>query len=1065
MNFRYSIPFGVLLAAGLLGATLAPGVAHAEDDRRVLKARQVTGEDISEEYAKAAEQKRLESIEYLKSLISNNPNLQGDQKAEMLLRLADLYFQEGRYLYLTEMAAFDKEYEACFNKEGCDAEAMVANNTKSREWQDKSIKLYDQILRNYPRYARADEAMYYMSSAMQDVGRKDEANDVFTNLVRQYPDSQWVPDSYVAIGEYWFDKNEAYKALVAYKKATGFRDSSMYGFANYKLAWCYYNVGEYGNAIDTMKAVVALAAEQAASTTGGAQTSKLQLQDEALKDLVRFFADAGELDAAYEYFTKLGKKELIRDMLKRLAGTYYEQGKFEQCVETYRRLINDTPTAADNVDYQVEIIKAYKKIGRPEDTLAEIDRLLKTYGKDSAWQKSNASNPEAIKGANEAIELNLRQVAVEAHQKAKQLGTGDEAKQQYAIAYKAYKTYLDNYPTGEHTYEVRYAYAELLYKIKHYDEAYEQYMAVVKIDPKAEKSEFCAESAIFAADEMIKQEAKTNPQSAPPPGDHTPQPLTQWEQNLIAACAQYGQLYPDSKKNLNVMYKSAYLLYNKFHFAEAADQFAVVIKMQPGSKEAEQAAHLILDSFKVNEDWENLKKNAKFYYDQPGLGSTAFKAEVYDIYERASFKLIEVTLTKDNDKGKAADGFIAFYQEFPKSQVAAQALNNASVYYHDTSRVGDEIKTRLILVEDPAFGPKTKYYYDQVGALGFDYDTIGAFDKAGAYYEKLFSLYPKQLETVKKESPDKVDALTQQASDALYSAAVFQRATGKWDLAIQDYTKFTTSFPTDKRVDDVKLTIGKTWEDQKKWPEAANVYYAYYTKATKETPAEYTYFARLHYAKALEAQGQKGKADDVYKETVALYKKQVAQGMQPGAQTEFVAEMLYILAEPKFQEYMALKIQGAGGSSRKAEDTAIEKSLKAKVASLAQIEKTYTEIIGTGAGEWGLASLVKLGQVYENMGETLKGSTVPYYLDDDQKEMYRMQLEDKVYPQVEKAVAAYSAALGKSYELTLYNDDTAFATRRLGVLRPDDFPGLTETLLEPRYTSSVSHKYDFETGL
>ena len=133
-----------------------------------------------------------------------------------------------------------------------------------------------------------------------------------------------------------------------------------------------------------------------------------------------------------------------------------------------------------------------------------------------------------------------------------------------------------------------------------------------------------------------------------------------------------------------------------------------------------------------------------------------------------------------------------------------------------------------------------------------------------------------------------------------------------------------------------------------------------------------------------------------------------------GTHTAFVAEMMYILAQPTFDKYMALSIKGAGGTSRSAEDSAIKKSLEAKLKSYAEVEKTYTDIIQTGDGVWGLAALVKLGQVYENMGDSLKNSTIPFYLDADQKDMYHMQLEDKAYPQTEKAVAAYSAALGKA---------------------------------------------------
>ena len=42
---------------------------------------------------------------------------------------------------------------------------------------------------------------------------------------------------------------------------------------------------------------------------------------------------------------------------------------------------------------------------------------------------------------------------------------------------------------------------------------------------------------------------------------------------------------------------------------------------------------------------------------------------------------------------------------------------------------------------------------------------------------------------------------------------------------------------------------------------------------------------------------------------------------------------------------------------------------------------------------------------------------------------------------------------------------SAEAARRLGELRPDDFPGLWEMLLTPRYTATDSRNFDYEKEL
>ena len=96
------------------------------------------------------------------------------------------------------------------------------------------------------------------------------------------------------------------------------------------------------------------------------------------------------------------------------------------------------------------------------------------------------------------------------------------------------------------------------------------------------------------------------------------------------------------------------------------------------------------------------------------------------------------------------------------------------------------------------------------------------------------------------------------------------------------------------------------------------------------------------------------------------------------------------------------------------------------------------------------------------MSDTLVNSYIPTYLTEDQEELYRMGLEDKAFVQTDKAVNVYSQALGKSFELHLYNDNTAYAIRKLGTLRPDDFPLLEEELIVPRYTTRAKLTLDFE---
>jgi hypothetical protein len=230
-------------------------------------------------------------------------------------------------------------------------------------------------------------------------------------------------------------------------------------------------------------------------------------------------------------------------------------------------------------------------------------------------------------------------------------------------------------------------------------------------------------------------------------------------------------------------------------------------------------------------------------------------------------------------------------------------------------------------------------------------------------------------------------------------------------------------------------------------------------------PLEQLFYARLRYGLCLKAMAQEQALDKHWIETVKEVQK--ISGQDLGTGLEVVAQILFEVAEDDYAKYTAMQISGPGGQKlgRHQVDQLLKKQLTEKAKALQAMEATYTEIIRTGAGEWGLAALVRVGQAYENMADSLKNSYIPEYLSADQREFYVMALEDKIYPQQEKAVEAYTNALEKSFELSLYNENTAYATRRLGDLRPDDFPGLSEGLLKPGYVTTHGAASNYETAL
>lgn len=558
---------------------------------------------------------RLTQIASLEKLLGAG-TLSSEARPETMLRLARAYREQASSTEADRERELAANQARCAAIPGCDVEKVKASVPSQGDWRTKEISLLQQIVADHPQYAHLDEARLRLAEALNAAGQPEAAVEQYVLLVKQLPDSAYVPDAYIALGDYYFDADNAYKALQAFKHATTFESHSQYPYASYKLAWTYYNVGDYGQAIETMKrAINALSVDAASKTPRYADSASLK--GTALEDLVRFYADAEDTSNAYNYYSQLGRIDLYAASLARLGRTYLEQGKLEQAVSILRQAIQAAPLAKDAPDLQVLIIQSHIKMNRTEDRVPEVDTLLKEYGPNSAWARANGGDTEASRALGSAQERELRRLAVDLHNEAKKATSSESRAQLYALAYKAYAVYMDSFPETAARYEMSFAYGELLYKIKHYDEAYDQYMAVVRIDPNGKFSKFCAESAIFAADEMMKKEAKPATVTRP----WTVSSLSPWEQKQIEAIDQYTALYPSDPKTRNLLYKAAYLEYNHLRLREADRYFRAVIPQDPASKEAVQATNLMLDAYNLESDWQGLRDFCNFALGLPTLGT------------------------------------------------------------------------------------------------------------------------------------------------------------------------------------------------------------------------------------------------------------------------------------------------------------------------------------------------------------------------------------------------------------------------------------------------------------
>ena len=1010
-------PLSRLVALSLLLAPALPARAAAPD-REVLSARDLSPAELSESNRSLARERRHQAMEMLRGLVSNQPAA-GGQRSEMLLRLAELEMEEARDLSLDEQKAYADAVDACYNTPGCAVDRIqeARFTAASQSWYRKAASHYGYVLSTDPAFARADEALYGQASALLVLGQATDANRALTTLVRDHAESPLAVDAYVLLGEQAFEAGDLPRATLAYRRAASFKGAPLAPFAQYKLAWCLYNTGDLDATITTMKGVLAMQGPG-------------QVQDEALRDLTRFMAEAGQVRETEIWLTSIGRADLIPVTLRRMAEVHLEQGRDALAIQTWQRVLALNPTAPDAPATQGAIVGAWRKIDDKPALLKALTDERERYGPGSAWEAANASSPDVIAAARDQLEKDLRGVASRAHEEARRIGAGPSAVASYALASAAYAAYLDEFPSERSALDMRYAYAELLYKVKRYEDAFAQYNAVLDADPGSAYARECAEGAVYAAAALADAGGARAAADAA---------LSPWEERLIAATDRYVALFPTSDKVRAFTYRSAYLLYDHDQLQAASTRFRAVIALDPSSTEAEQAANLILDSFALSSDWESLVEVSRAFYQQPGLGSAAFKRDVHDIYENASLKRIEARLAETGQRRAAADAWVAFAAELPGSKNADLALNNAAATYDQVGDLSAAMAARRALVDRYA---GSRFYADAVLGLAAGHEALAEFAEAAAGYETLYKLSPAHP----------------RAADALYSAAVIRGVLGQADAAINDYQHLLLTWPDDARAPTFTLAIGDLYASTRRWDRAAGVYLVAYTRPAPQASVADVFRAAMGYGEALSHQpGQEARLARHWADTLAAYDAGLAAGKDMTEVVDVAGELRYRLAQPAVDRALALAITGPSGRvTRASEDAAVRESFNAKLSALREAESALHAVVETRSGTWGLAAMVQLGRVYENMAATLDSSYVPTYLTPEQRELYVVRLKDGVYAQNQKAIEAYELAVNRSFELNLYNQNSRSALASLSALDPVAHEPMAETVVAARFLSPVS---------
>jgi TolA-binding protein len=290
-------------------------------------------------------------------------------------------------------------------------EEALAYPEQAGQWREKAIAAYRELAQKYPNYPRGDEALFYLAYTLWEQEKQKEALDAYKLLVKNFPSSKYIPDAYLAFGEYYFSQAQLDLARMAYQKVAQFTDSALAPYALYKQGWCYYNLQDWGKALEMFDQVV-----KVADTREGASGKKLTLRTEALKDLSLTYSHAGKAEKAPEYFKKLAPSE-AHGMLVTLASMYAGNGDDKQAIILYTELIKTAGCSAEAPLFQGRLLECTIRGGDKRAIAGQAARLTELV---LATRKCLAGGQlEKLQEAEQEAERILRKLVNSLYQEAR----------------------------------------------------------------------------------------------------------------------------------------------------------------------------------------------------------------------------------------------------------------------------------------------------------------------------------------------------------------------------------------------------------------------------------------------------------------------------------------------------------------------------------------------------------------------------------------------------------------------------------------------------------------------
>ena len=551
-----------------------------------------------------------------------------------------------------------------------------------------------------------------------------------------------------------------------------------------------------------------------------------------------------------------------------------------------------------------------------------------------------------------------------------------------------------------------------------YEEAGREYLAVGKTQPVGKYHKDALLQAMGAFEKVRK-----------PPSGRAASARSPTSDRLFGEAADlYATLFPKDKEIVTVIYKNGQFFFDYGDYDEAIKRFGLIVERYPDDPNAGAAGDRILRGARQGQGLREHRDLGAAPQEDQGLLVARTSRQRLD-------KLIVGSMMKSGEKyagdgkyDKAAAFFMRVPNEYPEDGAGAQGAEQRGARCCEKAKKQDEAVAAYKELADKY--PQASEAPDALFTAARIEENIAYYDKAAALYEQLGQPYP--------QNPH--------AADALRSAGVLRQSLGQHDRghqALRRVRASATRTSATPRTSPSRSAVVR--EDQKDWKQAPR---------PRSPPSRKTYPGDAAHRRGARARGRRpsqgrqrrrrqgrGRARR-WRSTTAAPRASSKGERESAARTRATTP-------PRRATSRASWSSASTSASRSpASRSSSPRCWRRRPSGSRRRRAIYLDVVTYKSPEWATAALLRIGQGYEAYAKAMRNAPVPKDLNEEEKQIYRDELEKVVVVIEDKALDAYKSGYAKALQIGVYNKHTQAIRQALSRLAENEYPKEAELRLD-----------------